>query len=191
MKRFAPSELVSFLSAVDDALSHRVEVIVIGGTAAAVHYGVSRTTQDIDTWTRVGADLAAAVHRARENTGLAVPFSQSGVADAPHEFESRLERTLPQLQRLIVRVPERHDLVLMKMLRGYEHDLETIVELNARAPLDLETLVDRYETEMGAAIIDPARLRGNFLTVVERLFPDELAEVEHRLKRGRRARKRR
>lgn len=189
MRRFAPPELVRFLVAIDQALSRPVDVIIIGGTAAALHYGVSRATQDVDTWTKVGADLAKAIHRAREETGLAVPFSQSAVADAPHDFESRLERTMCELEHLVIRVPEKHDLVLMKMLRGYEHDLEAIVELNAQTPLDLELLVDRYETEMGAAIIDPGRLRGNLLNLIERLFPDELAAVEKRLESGRRARK--
>ena len=190
MRRFTASELVAFLSAIDEALVRPVEVIVIGGTAAAVHHGVRRTTQDVDTWSTVGAELAEAIVRAREKTGLRVPFSQSGVADAPYDFETRLERAMPRLCRLIIKVPEKHDLVLMKTVRCYEHDVETIVELHAQTPLDLETLVSRYEREMGAAIIDPTRLRGNFLTVIERLFPEALADIERRLKRRRGTRKR-
>jgi hypothetical protein len=34
---------------------------------------------------------------------------------------------------------------------------------------------------MRATVIDPARLRGQFLTMVERLFPEDLDEVEKRL----------
>ena len=45
---------------VDQALAQPVDIIVIGGTAAALHYGVTRATHDIDTWTVVHADLAAA-----------------------------------------------------------------------------------------------------------------------------------
>ncbi len=38
---------------------------------------------------------------------------------------------------------------------------------------------------MGAAIIDPHRLKGHVLTMVERLFPEQLDTVETRLrKRG-------
>jgi Nucleotidyltransferase of unknown function (DUF6036) len=183
---YTPAELRRFLAAMDAALERRAEVVVIGGAAAAVVYGVARGTRDIDTWTRVGEDLALAAESARQATGLAVPVARAGVADGPHEFESRLERALPRLRRLRVRVPEKHDLVLMKVLRGDEHDLEAIEAIHGRSPLDLSTLVKRYRDEMGATIVDPGRLRGQFLTMVERLFPDDVESVERRLSaRGR------
>jgi hypothetical protein len=110
--------------------------------------------------------------------------AQSGVADAPFDFESRLERVLPHLERLRVFVPEKHDLVLMKAIRGYEHDLEAALQIHANSPLDLETLVGRYQDEM-TPIGDPVPIRGNFLHVVENLFPDSADGVARRLKRGR------
>jgi hypothetical protein len=39
---------------------------------------------------------------------------------------------------------------------------------------------------MGAAIIDPRRLRGQFLTMVERLFPEDVDEAEKGLGKRRR-----
>jgi hypothetical protein len=96
----------------------------------------------------VHADLAAAAQKARAATGLDVPILKSGVADAPYEFESRLERVLPALRKLTVLVPEKHDLVLMKAVRCYEYDLEAIAEIHAHGPLDLDTLVRRFEEEM-------------------------------------------
>lgn len=181
MRVYTPEELRRFLENVDGALDRRAEIVVIGGAAAALEYGVVTGTRDIDTWTRVQKDLSLAVKRARRTTGLEVPFAQSGVADGPHEFESRLERALPHLRRLAVMVPEKHDLVLMKVVRGDEHDLQAIETIHQRSPLDLAMLVQRYEDEMGAAIIAPARLRGHFLTMVERLFPGEFDDVEKRL----------
>lgn len=106
MKTFLREQLERFLEAIDAALAGPVEV-VIGGTAAAIHYGVRRATSDIDTWTTVPADLAAAAERARAVTGLDVPIVKSGVADPPYEFESRLERVLPDLRKLTVLVPEK------------------------------------------------------------------------------------
>jgi hypothetical protein len=159
-----------------------VRVVVIGGSAAALHYGVTRATHDIDTWDAIRADLAAAIEIAQRTTGLPIPMGTSGVAAPPYEFESRLERVLPALARLEVYVPERHDLVLMKTMRADEHDIQAIVEINANFPLDLETLVRRFRFEMDAAIGDPQRLRGNFLVVVERLFPDAVEQVAHSLR---------
>ena len=183
MRVYTPDELRRFLEGVDGALHGKAEVVVIGGAAAAIEYGVATGTRDIDTWTTVQKDLAIAVERARQVTGLAVPFAQSGVADGPADFESRLERALPHLGRLTVMVPEKHDLVLMKALRGDEHDLQAIEAIHQRAPLDLGILLDRYQGEMGAAIIDPRRLKGHVLTMVERLFPEQLDMVEKRLRK--------
>ena len=177
MRLYLRAEIVRFLAAVDHALRRRVEVVIIGGAAAAVQYGFDKGTRDIDTWTTVQRELAVAVEQAREATGLAVPFAKSGIADGPFELEARLRRALPRLRRLRVLVPERHDLVLMKVVRGYEHDLEAIEAIHRRSPLDLNVLLTRYQEEMGAVVISPVRLRGNFLTLVERLFPDELDEV--------------
>jgi hypothetical protein len=119
-------------------------VILIGGAAAALHYGAKRPTRDTDTWNAVHDVLARAASRARSSTGLELPLQHTGVADAPSEFEARLERILVDLKQLTVFVPERHDLVLMKAVRAYEHDLEVIGEIHGRFPLDLETLVTRW-----------------------------------------------
>ncbi len=180
MRTYLKDELEQFLQAVDAALDRRIEVVLIGGAAAALHYGATRPTRDIDTWNTIRGDLARAVSRARTSTGLDVPVQKSGVADAPSDFESRLERVLSNLTRLIALVPERHDLVLMKAVRAYEHDLEVIAEIHTRFPLELETLVGRFETEM-SPIGDPVRIRGNFLAVVERVFPTSVDLVAQRL----------
>ncbi len=74
MKRFLRQQLQDFLEAVDAALDHPVEVVVIGGSAAALHYGVTAATRDIDTWTHVGKGLATAAAPQVEDvqeTGLA------------------------------------------------------------------------------------------------------------------------
>lgn len=182
MRAYTPAELRRFLTAVDRALERPAEVVIIGGAAAAIAYGVTSGTRDIDTWTRVRTELAAAAGRARTATGLAVPLAQSGVADGPHDFESRLERILPRLKRLQASVPERHDLVLMKLLRCDEHDLQAIEELHRRSPLLPSVLVTRYQQEMDSAIIDPRRLRAQFLVAIERLFPDQVDAVARRLR---------
>jgi hypothetical protein len=184
MRTFLKDELERFLAAIDEAMAQPIETIVIGGTAGALHYGVTRATHDIDTWTTVQGDLAAAAERARVATGLEIPLTKSGVADAPLDFESRLERVLPRLHRLRVFVPEKHDLALMKAMRGYEHDLQAIAEMHAHSALDLDTLIRRFQDEM-TPVGDPDRVRGNILAVVERLFAEAVEDVARRLSPGR------
>jgi hypothetical protein len=97
LRRYRRDEIEQFLTGVDAALSQPARVVVIGGSAAALHYGVTRATHDIDTWNAIRADLAAAIERAQQTTGLPIPMGTSGVAEPPYEFESRLERVLPGL----------------------------------------------------------------------------------------------
>ena len=42
-------------------------------------------------------------------------------------------------------------------------DFAKLQAIHARKPFDLSLLLRRYEQEMGHVVIDPRRLRGNFL----------------------------
>jgi hypothetical protein len=183
MKKFDAKQIRAFLEALDRHLDEPRRLVLIGGSAAALAYGVERTTRDIDTWSEWVRDVAGAISKARADTGLAIPVEVAAVADAPYEFESRLERVnLPALGKLELLVPEKHDLVLMKIMRGYEHDLETAVNIHARHGLDFEILVTRYASEMGHVIGDRRKLDLNFLALIERLYDEErLEEAGRRL----------
>ncbi len=88
---------------------------------------------------------------------------------------------MPHLERLTVVIPEKHDLALMKVVRGHDRDLEAIRSLHERSPLDCDLLVRRWREEMGQAIGEPRRLRDNFLALIESVFPERLREVERKL----------
>jgi hypothetical protein len=185
LRRFSPEEILRFLAAIDRHLVHEATVVLVGGSAMAVGYGVEVTTTDVDTLNNVSA-LTTAVQEARSETGLDIPFGQAGVADAPHGYEERLKREMPELKKLEVWVLEKHDLALSKIVRGYEHDEQHVVALHGIDPLDLDTLINRFIGEMGHVIGEPRRIELNFLECVERLF-GELARVtaERRIHAGR------
>jgi hypothetical protein len=183
VRYYARAEIERFLRAVDKALKRRATIIVIGGGAAALKYGIDDSTTDIDTFNALGAELRRAIEAAREATGMPMPFGQSGVADGPYGFEDRLLRALPSLKRLTVVVPERHDLALMKTVRGDQADFAKLRAIHERTPFDLSLLLQRYEEEMSHVVIDPRRLRGNFLALVESLFPEAVTLVKRALER--------
>ncbi len=183
MRYYVRAEIERFLRAVDLALARPATIIVIGGGAAALKYGIDDPTTDIDTFNALGADLRRAIDAARKATGLAMPVEQSGVADGPHDFEDRLLRAMPRLGRLSVLVPERHDLALMKAVRGDQADLAKLQAIHERKPFDLSVLLRRYQEEMGHVVVDPRRLKGNFLVLVESLFPEAVTLVEKALER--------
>ena len=154
-------------------------------------YGVPLGTMDIDTYETELAPLQDAFARARADTGLDIPVSPAGVADAPYDYRDRLQRELGRWTHLTVWKLERHDLVLSKAARGNEHDLTAIEKLHRISPLDLGTLVERYMGEMGQAIGNPVRLDQNFVAMIERLYGEAEADRIEESLRTHRARARR
>ena len=166
--------------AIDQTLPVPGRVVVIGGAAAILQYGATRSTVDIDTYSAAPTGLEDAIRRAWVTTGLEISVEYAGVANAPYNYEDRLERLVsPRLEHLEVLVPERHDLALMKISRGEERDLVVLDEMHARRPFDLETMVTRYVDEMSHAIQDSRILRQKFLLSTHRLFGPEAAEKTH------------
>lgn len=190
LKRHGRAEIERFVIAIDAAIEEPTAVLVIGGAAAIIHYGAESPTHDIDTFQRISPALQRAAAVASEQTGLEIPVSFAAVADAPYNFEDRLERvTELGLKNLDIYVPERHDLALMKTIRGYEHDIAVIAELHRKQPFDLDTLKTRLRDEMSHVIKDPRSLRINFVLVVDRLFGKSTAglvrdELEWQGRRG-------
>lgn len=176
MRRYAADELRRFLLAVDRNLERQCELIVIGGAAAALAYGVGRTTHDIDTWEAPPPGVEQAAALARRESGLSIPIQHAAVADAPYDFEDRLTPlSIPGLARLEVHTPEKHDLVLSKAVRAYEHDLAAAEAIHRLCKLERELLIERYLDEMTHVIGDPRRLDLNILALVERLFGETQA----------------
>ena len=187
VRRFGPAELERFLTAVDAHLAEPAEIILIGGGAAAVGFGVDVGTQDLDTFNSTTAALDAAVAAAQQDTGLMFPVGKAGVADAPYNYEERLKRVMSQLGRLVVRVLDKHDLALSKVVRGYEHDMQQIEALHQTDALDCDVLVERFLGEMAQAIGNPRMIALAFLECIDRLFGDLARDrAEKRLRAAKR-----
>jgi len=185
MKTYSPEELKVLFEAADAHLSESVSILVIGGTAVALGHGIDLVTRDIDTWDAIPPALKNAFEMAREVSGLDIPVHHAAVADAPYDFETRIESlNLEDLRKLRVLIPEKHDLALMKVLRGYEHDLQMVQAISDKHGLEFEILTQRYLTEMGHVIGDSRMLNLKMLAAVERLFDEKsVRKLEARLER--------
>ncbi|HUU02391.1 MAG TPA: DUF6036 family nucleotidyltransferase [Myxococcota bacterium] len=182
MKKYSPAELKTFLEAIDRNLENDFTMIIIGGCAAALAYKVDRHSLDIDTINDT-SEISQACQVARKETGLNVPVGAAGIADPPCDYEDRLQPLkIDGIKRLQIFVPEKHDLALMKIVRGDEHDIETIAEIAGNVGLDYEILVNRFQKEMGQAIGRPETLKLKFLVVIERVFGgDKACEAAEKL----------
>ncbi len=119
---------------------------------------------------------------ARSDTGLDIPFQSVGIYDAPYHYEDRLTPVDLGLEKLQVIVPEKHDLALMKTVRGQDNDLETIEQIAQRVGLDIVTLVTRFRDEMTHVMGRSKQIRSNFLSVIEVLYGEsEASRVDSEL----------
>jgi len=177
MTLFQPSEIQRFLEATDLYLKSPTDLVIIGGAAAALAYNATNTTTDIDTINNVPKELEHAFEEASKKTGFAIPVSSVGVFDPPYCYEERLQQCEQINSKFLkIYVPEQHDLALMKMVRGYENDIQTICEIHKDLPFRFEILLERFLTEMTQVIGKPDTIRMNFLLMISELFGDELAE---------------
>lgn len=183
MKTYSKSEIESFLLAIDSHLTKKFKLIIIGGTAAALAYGAQDYTKDIDTATRINA-IQKAYEAAKKDTGLDIPMEPVGVADFPYDYEDRLQNySIEGMKYLIVQVPEKHDLVLMKMIRGQENDLNAAEQIHENEGLSAETLLTRILKELTHVTGDKKRIKDQFLAMFEVLYDeDTLSSAERALK---------
>lgn len=175
-RKYTRAELATFVRSMDALIREPTDLLIIGGAAAALKYGVTGVTKDIDTWHNVQPAVAKAAADARAATGLPVPIEKAGVTDGPYHYEDRVRPLAMKLTKLRIVVPERHDLALMKIVRGDRHDEDMIAEIHARHPLKLETFLERFEEEMGHVIKDERILRTQFRALISRLFGPEAAK---------------
>lgn len=176
MKKYSSEEIELFLLSIDSFLEKNVSIIIIGGTAAALAYKVTEVTQDIDTWNSIEG-LKQAYERAKEQTALEIPLGQVSVSDAPSNFEDRLTIYKPELfKKLQVIIPEVIDLILMKTLRAYAHDLDAIEQMVKNQKVKSEDLIARYKDEMDAVVGDKRKHDVSFLGMLERCYGEKIAK---------------
>jgi hypothetical protein len=175
MRRYTPVEIQAFLIAIDQNLTEPAEIIVIGGTAAALVYAHSGATQDIDTHNSISS-IEAALKSARLQTGYNIPVNPAAIHDAPWNWEERLVHYKRDLFKyLSVKAPEAIDLILMKVMRAEAHDLAAIKAIVQSQSIHAMAIHDRFKSEMDHVIKDPAALKLNYLSMIDLCFGSELA----------------
>lgn len=176
-RQYGTQEIKRLLKAVDSHLDQKVEIILIGGTAALLAFKATKMTHDIDSFNAMTENLIKAYELAKAETGLQILMSQATVADAPFSFEERLVlyESL-SFEFLTVLIPEIHDFILMKTVRGYEHDLDVIEEIFKKNKVEKSILIERFDTEMNHVIGHRNKLKLNFAAVLHRCFGEKAAD---------------
>jgi hypothetical protein len=167
MKTYGRDQILRFLAELDALLNEQVGMEIIGGAAALLAYGAQTATKDIDSF----APIDTRILRAAKLATHKVPLDQAAVTDPPYNYEDRRQPLdLPLLRNLVIVVPEKHDLLLMKAVRSSRHDDEVIQEMHQAEPFDLDTIVTRYNEEMSQVVADHNILDLQVEVLLEKLF---------------------
>jgi hypothetical protein len=151
----------SFLSEIDQAAPGEITLTCIGGFAVSLHYGLLRSTGDIDVvdvvpgetkaWLQSFAGAGSALHRKHR-----VHLQIVTVADLPYAHQ---DRVIPigrdRFDRLRLFVLDPMDLVLTKLTRNFDVDIEDAKHLVRSANLDLGTIEARYLNELRPYLTGP------------------------------------
>ncbi len=156
-----PEPWHSFLAEIDRATPGPIELHCIGGFAVSVHYGLERPTGDIDVvevkpsdakkWLTDIAGEGSALHRKHK-----VYLQVVTVASITDDYERRVTAISPGLfERLRVFVLDPYDLVLSKLTRNIDVDVEDVKHLARSQNLDLDLLEARYKLELRPIVVGP------------------------------------
>jgi hypothetical protein len=161
--RAVPDPWRSFLEDIDRATNAALALHCIGGFAVSLFYGLSRPTGDIDVvdvtpaeagpWLAATAGQGSKLHR-RHKVYLQIVT----VAVLPYHYEERsFEAFEGHFKRIRLRVLDPYDLVLTKLTRDSDVDLEDAKHLARAADLDLEVLETRYRDELRPYVTGPTQ----------------------------------
>lgn len=149
-----PDPWFSFLKELDEIAGETTVVPCFGGFAVTQHYGLSRTTVDIDV-----LDVAPIAVRNRliEAGGKGSPLSRKykvyldfvGIVQAPYNYEDRLSPIYENLfKHLYLKVMDPYDIALCKLKRDSDRDFQDVLYLARNTPFDLDLFERRYIDEL-------------------------------------------
>jgi serine/threonine protein kinase len=161
---FGRDEILAFLAEVDRKLDRPSGMEIIGGAAALLAYGAQSPTKDINTLTSVDESILRAAFLANPK----IPINPVS-AIVPTGYEDSRERLALPFRNLLIWIPSRCDLLLMKAVRASRRDVDVIVEMHRAKPFDLELIVERSNDQVLRSYGSLETLEHTYL-IIEKLF---------------------
>ena len=147
-----PSPWKGFLSDIDGMLNESLDLYCIGGFVFAHFYGLPRTTNDIDYYSAVPANLnldEVAGQDSPLHKKYGVWLHRVTVVNLPEDYACRLIEMAPrEFKNLRLFVPDPYDCILSKLERNTGKDRDDADYLFRSQELDAQVLHDRYEKEL-------------------------------------------
>lgn len=178
MSHDLPSPWREFLSEVDGQLAEAVVLHCHGGFVAALHYGMPRTTADLDYLAIAPGNAQGFIEKLAGRASLltkkyGVYLQHVPLTSAPESYEERLTELFPgQFQYLRLLALDPHDLALSKLSRNTAVDREDVEYLARTIPLDPQVLRQRYQDELRPIMLGDLKVHDQTLNMwIEAYFP--------------------
>ena len=167
-----------FLSEVDGQLAEAVALHCHGGFVAALHYGMPRTTADLDYLAIAPSNAQGLIEKLGAQASLlarkyGVYLQHVPMTSAPESYEERLTALFPgQFQHLRLFALDPYDLALSKLSRNTAVDREDVEYLVRTIPLDPQVLRQRYQDELRPIMLGDPKVHDQTLDMwIEAYFP--------------------
>lgn len=179
MGKVTQKDLENLFVRVDEKLSKKIDIYVIGGASAIVGYNVTKFTEDIDLDGSVDEELAKIVREQSQKMGLDLYLSSKGVFYPPDGYRGRMKGKDYPTKKLRVYYLDQYDLAISKIDRGYQKDMDDIQAVHDRFPYDLNKLIEIFNNEYikVSATGDPREKKMKLLDVIDKLFGKESMEA--------------
>ncbi len=154
---------LAFLRDLDSQCDHPVVLHCCGGFVMTAHFGLARSTADLDVISVVpGEDLRHLATLGQRGSSLharhGVYLDVVTVSTLPEGYQDRITPMFPgTFHHLSIMALDPYDLALSKLERNADRDRSDVMFLAATVPLDPDTLTARYLTEMRGYLGRPDR----------------------------------
>jgi len=167
-----------FLSEVDGQLTGAVVLHCHGGFVAAQHYGLPRTTADLDYLAIAPGSAQGLIEKLGGRASLltkkyGVYLQHFPLTSAPESYEGRLTELFPgQFRCLRLLALDPYDLALSKLSRNTAIDRGDVEYLAKAVPLDPHVLRQRYQDELRPIMLGDPKVHDRTLDMwIEAYFP--------------------
>jgi Nucleotidyltransferase of unknown function (DUF6036) len=144
------SEIVAFLKALDENIQSKTVLYIIGGAAVTLAYAPGNRTSDIDVVqaTAEVVKLGGAGSALAQEFGVYISPLQEITFSALAGWKDRCESHNLGLKKLTVKTADRYDIVIGKVSRFEQPDIEDILAINSSGEIDLEVLINRLNQNL-------------------------------------------
>jgi hypothetical protein len=139
-RRFGGDDILAFLTEIDEMLDAPLGMEIVGGAAALLGHGAKSPTKDINSF---GA-FDERIRQSAVLTTLRIPLNRAPTSDVLGFYDDRRVRLYLPFRKLVIWVPDRYDLLFMKLVRASRHDVQVLEEMHAYRPFDIDAIIEKY-----------------------------------------------